>query len=317
MDNLGVITENEFVMTAKYICNFLEGTQEGMVIKIRRVMAIFIFIVYIALHTYLIAQMVRPFSGVTISIDQHQNFIVEHINKNGWVNNTDIKKGDIIKKIDGKELKGTGVQNTLKYADDLTVEHNDKVIRFMAPDKKVSDFLQELYIPGVFSILTLLLSVLIFQKKNATANFMLGFMMLASLSFLSSNATHRDFVADLILIFSFQLGALSFFCFVYSTFLEKGFIQKKPKVMLTINIILAILIILLNLYSLIIKELSGLFTDNLMLIYFSFNIVYSIGLLIYIYIKKRDSLHEPFLKWMLVIPTVAFVPFIFFMPFLI
>ncbi|MEC2078613.1 sensor histidine kinase, partial [Metabacillus fastidiosus] len=45
---------------------------------------------------------------------------------------------------------------------------------------------------------------------------------------------------------------------------------------------------------------------------FSIVIIYYICFLIYIYIKKKDSVHEPFLKWMAVIKIIAFSPFIFF-----
>ncbi|WP_338754923.1 sensor histidine kinase [Bacillus sp. FJAT-52991] len=283
-----------------------------MVIKNRKVMAIFIFTVYIALHIYLIIQIVQPFSGITISMDRHQNVIVEQIDKDGWVHDTNISKGDIVKKIEGKEVKGLDDQKRLEHAEDLTIEHNNKITRYTAPDIKFSNFLKELYMPEIFTILILLLSILIYQKHNSTANFLMSFLMMSSLSLLTSNVSgHKDVGASLILIFSFQLGVLSFFCFIYSTFLEKDLIRKKPSVILTINIIFGIFIILLNIYDLLIKDLPSLLTDNLMLVHFSLNIVYSIGFLIYLYIKKRDSSHEPFLKWMLVIPTIAFVPFIF------
>ena len=170
-----------------------------------------------------------------------------------------------------------------------------------------------MYIPVIFSLLTLLLSIFIYQKRSSTANYLIGFLMTASLSlFTSTESGHGDFGATLILAFSFPLGALFLVKFLSAICEEKGIIEKRPTTLLKIDTAFGMVVIILDLLNLVVENILSSLTANLMLVYFCLNIVYSIGLLIYLYIKKRDSHYEPFLKWMLFILLVAFGPFIVF-----
>ena len=288
-----------------------------MVLKKRLFIAILVLGIYITCHTYLIAVMSQPYSGITASIDTQQNYIINAINKNGWAHDLAVAPGDIIKKVDGQvpDVEKPLVQlQTILYAEELTIESHDTGVHYqVAATQKHPNILLEMYIPVIFSLLTLLLSIFIYQKRSSTANYLIGFLMTASLSlFTSTESGHGDLGARLILTFSFPLGALFLVKFLYGIFEKKGIIEKRPTTFLKIDTVSGMVVIILRLLSLLFESISSSLTADLMLVYFCLNIVYSIGLLIYLYIKKRDSHYEPFLKWMLFILLVAFGPFIVF-----
>lgn len=277
--------------------------------KKRPFLAISVLIVYIALHAYLLTAMSKPYSGITLSSDQQDNNIIDKIAKDGWANTTDISLGDLVVEVDGEKKFS---QQSVIHAKEITLQNDETVSSYTAPNINMSRLLQDIYIPGIFSVLTIILCIFIYQKHSKTANYLMGFLMGASLSFFTSTESGRgEIVATLVLTFSFQLGALFFTYFLHSLFYEKGIIHKKKSGLLLTNTIICFFIIFINLLDLVVPNIPAFLTSNLMLIYFSLNILFSIGFLIYEYIKNRHSLNEPFLKWMLVIQVVAFFPFIF------
>ncbi|MGG3805392.1 ATP-binding protein [Metabacillus fastidiosus] len=288
-----------------------------MILKKRKFIALIILGLYLALHTYLITVMSQPYSGVIISIDSDENIIVERIHNSGWAKHTNITKGDIIKEADGKTIgkqQNFFIQkHRILYAEKISIENNGKVLNYHAADPVGNtNSLLEVHIPWIFTILTLMLSIFIYQKNNSSANYLIGFLMAASLSLFTSRSSGRDdFGAEIILAFSFQLGALFLLYFLYSIFEEKGIIKRKAVTLLRIDTIFGITVITIKLLNLFFKNIFGSFPATLMLFYFCLNILYAVGFLIYMYIKKRDSHYEPFLKWMLLIKIIAFGPFIF------
>ncbi|MED4455322.1 sensor histidine kinase [Metabacillus fastidiosus] len=272
-----------------------------------------VLISFIFLHGYILMILEKPYSGISASLDSKGNYVITKISKVGWVSYTGIQTGDTLKEMNGEKLNSDSspTREAFSFAKELAIEKNGFLSYYKASGIKLKSSLYEIYIPVIFSILVLLLSIFIYQKHSLTANYLIGFLLATSLSYSSSAASGRgDFGAKLILVLLIQPGVLLFVYFLYSVFFDKQIIKERFPAFLKVTTLLTFVTIMINLYSLFFTAVHQV--SSVTLVSFIIIIIYSICFLIYTYIKKKDSVHEPFLKWMIVIKVIAFSPFIFF-----
>ncbi|MED4533755.1 sensor histidine kinase [Metabacillus fastidiosus] len=284
-----------------------------MNIKKSTVIFSLLLVIFIFLQGYLLMVLEKPYSGIRASLDSKGEYIITKISKVGWVAYTEIQTGDIIKEIDGKQMNShfSLTSEFFLFAKEMTVEKNGDIFHYKASDIKLKTPFYEMYIPAIFAILVLLLSIFIYQKHSLTANYLIGFLLATSLSYSSAGASGRgDFGGKLILVLSIQPGVMLFVYFLYSIFFDKQMIGKRFPFSLKVITFFTFITIGINMYSLFLTDIPQV--SSATLISFIALMIYSICFLVYTYVKKKDSVHEPFLKWMIIIKVIAFSPFIFF-----
>lgn len=271
---------------------------------------IIILALFVISHVYLISIMVTPYTGITTIEDKDGNQIIEKIHQDdGWTKNTTLSTGDIILEIDGKNKDYPNF--SAKYGEEIKVERNEEVKVFTMTQIQILDILQELLIPSIFSILTFLLSTIIYKKDNCVAYYLIVFLLSAAVSFFASSESGRgDLIANAIVSIGMSLGALFLTKFIYALFLEKKIIQREMSRVLQINTFLCLIVILVDLVNSKFNFIDTLITGDIILLYFCLNIVFVILFLSYVYITDRTSIHKVFLKWLIFINIGAFIPFI-------
>ena len=322
IQKVAVLAANQTVVSAIFFADFLAyppmGEGRNMLLQKRKWIALIIFGVYVALHAYLIQTKLQTYSGISPVSGENGGIQIKKImQSDGWGRFTDLAPGDVILKIDDEKVKKEAIfllRQKLLSAEKLTVIKDGQIREYRAADISFheNNMITEMFIPGFFSILVLLLSLIIYQKRTISAYYLIAFMMMAALALFASNGSGRGLLGPaLVFTLSFQAGALFIVCFLHSLFWEKRMIARKSSILLKLNILLCVAVIILNiLEDTFFPELPFFLADGLMLVYFILNVFNSIALIFYFYIKRRNTRHQPLLKWLLVIQMVAYGPFI-------
>lgn len=273
--------------------------------------SIIISSLFIISHIYLVSIMLNPYIGVTLQEDNEGNLSIQKINENdGWARNTNLLEGDILLEINGDKSISNG-NLPLEYGKEIKVLRDDGIQVFKSEENQILYIVGEFLIPIIFSILTFLLSIIIYKKGNRIAYYLSGFLLATALSFFaSSEAGHGHLIAKALVSISMLIGVLFLIKFIYALFLEKKILQKEAPKLIQVNTLICFTIIFADVLNLKLKYLSILLMGNILLLYFCINLICIILFLTYTYIIHRNSKHKTFLKWLIFINIFAFLPFI-------
>ncbi|MCM3790416.1 histidine kinase [Domibacillus indicus] len=191
------------------------------------------------------------------------------------------------------------------------VSHAYLMIKMAAEKQSFSSDMIELYIPGLFSLLSLILIAPIIGKQTTSARRFILFLLAVSLSlFASKESGEGDPVSVTILTVAFQLAALYFLLFVEAILKEKQLDLGSLSAWLSVFMWVTLLFIGFNVGNYFVSWVPSYVVNNSMLVHFSFSIFAALGIIAWQYNRTENTEHKSFLKWMMIVPAIAFVPFI-------
>ncbi|WP_050182343.1 sensor histidine kinase [Domibacillus robiginosus] len=191
------------------------------------------------------------------------------------------------------------------------VSHAYLVIKMAGEDQNFSADLVQLYIPGLFSLLSVILILPIIDRQTKSARRFILFLLTVSLSlFASKESGAGDPVAVSILTVAFQLAALYFLLFVQAILVEKQLDLRSVSLWLSIFTWGTLLFISFNIGNYFASWIASSIVNNAMLIHFSASIFAALGMIAWQYNHAQNLQHKSFLKWMMIVPAIAFAPFI-------
>ncbi|WP_046175841.1 sensor histidine kinase [Domibacillus indicus] len=172
--------------------------------------------------------------------------------------------------------------------------------------------LAQFYGPGLLSLLSIILVLALAQRKTKSARRFILFLLAVSLSlFASQKSGEGDPIAAVIFMIAFQLAALYFLLFVQSILLKKQLKLHSLSSWLNAYKYATFLFIALNIACYFTLWLPKYIMGSGMLVHFSFSVISALGIIGWQYAKKENVEHQGFLKWMMIVPAIAFIPFIF------
>lgn len=269
----------------------------------------------LVLTGYFIGIVVKyPLVGIEVAEKSNQ-WVVEKIYENGWASSQPIEEGDAIEFINGeKPEKHSTVErfNRIEMAKSIILsdENSKKEIFFISYNQLSMQYVIYLFIPLLFAVTTILLSIFLYQKKkkDQSASLLIYFLLAIGVSYLSASVSARGDVIGRFLNTITLSGSLILFVHFLKKYLLRFnlvFIKNKSLLILYILNFIIIFSMVINL----VFKLNFHF-ERVQLLFFLLLICCLLFHLIRFYLKNKNSEGDNVLKILWVTFFLAFSPFV-------
>ncbi|AXI01088.1 sensor histidine kinase [Sporosarcina sp. PTS2304] len=255
-----------------------------------------------------------PLVGMEVKSTDNR-WIVERIVENGWASSQSIEEGDIVELVDGEkpERHTTVVKfSRVEMADSITIIDQDSKRNTYAVTYKDSNgqYLIYLFLPLVFSITTIILSVFLYRRKkyDKTAVILIYFLLTIGVSYLSAPVSAKgDIIGRMLNTITLPGSLLLFAHFLKSYFGQFNLVFIKSKSVKRLYIV----------YSVIVLVTTGSFVQygineymlSIELLFFLSLLVYLLVHIMRFYFKYKNTEASNVLK--ILLPTLfsSLLPF--------
>jgi len=259
-----------------------------------------------------------PYIGISVEENEVGKWQISYVDHLGWAEQQGIKVGDTVSLINQNqpsEYFAVLQYGAIEQAETFVINKNGEMILHKVANSMTPQQVQyHIVIPTlVFVILFIFSCVLCFKKNNdMSAHILMLFFLAIGLSYLSAGASSRmDTLGLYINRITFSLIPVLFLEFINNYFRRYGlFLLHSRKLLFIFYLTNGFLLIVLA-----IVQISG---GNLLIIRYLFLAVFSIGILLCLYIlisryiRYRNTIHKPVFKIIIVGFTLAFFPFVAF-----
>src|SRR5699024_10849918 len=187
------------------------------------------------------------------------------------------------------------------------------VIVIVKHDYDLINLWNRLYLPLLFSAISFLFTYIInIQGGGKSSKYLIYFLLSGSTTFLASSESGlENIVAKILLSITLPLTAYFFRRFIFETLLNKRIIKRQEVMIGTFSLFALLLVIVLNtLREFVDNGIFDYFSRTVFILYFILHISLPMVKITQLLIKKNHA-QRTFLLWMLLVPMLAFSPFIF------
>ncbi|MEK3906715.1 sensor histidine kinase [Oceanobacillus sp. FSL W7-1309] len=169
-----------------------------------------------------------------------------------------------------------------------------------------------LFLPVFFSAITSILTYIIYTHSDKkSSQYLIYFLLAGSLSYFTSLVQSiENYVAIIVFSASFPLSSYYFNKFTTEILFNRRIIRRRQNKAERLNTYLLLAVICIDCFAIIFEGMLSI-SKIIFVIYFSVNISLPLFKIVYYLLVHKGQRERPFLIWMLVIPLVAFAPFIF------
>lgn len=253
-----------------------------------------------------------PIVGIEV-VEKNNEWFVEKIYEHGWATSETIAVGDKVKLINGKkteEHSTVWMFNRVEMVKTITIQDEQQKettypVSYQGLSKQQIIYL---FLPVFFILITLALSVLLYQKKNdQSATLLIYFLLALGLFYISAHVSSRGDVVGRIVNKATLPSLVILFMHFLTIYLQRfGLVflkSKSLKILYLIYIVTVITILLFN-FNGVTKLFDLVFVFLLLCFFFIHFMVF--------YIKNKNSEAKNILKILWVSLFLAFSPAIFF-----
>ncbi|MEK8198806.1 ATP-binding protein [Lysinibacillus sp. FSL M8-0134] len=268
---------------------------------------------YLILGIYLLyVTYSTPFLGIKLEEKNDQWLIIDPYYKE-WAEKQKIATGDIILDIDGKniaDLENITYNPVIRVAKELTLlKKNGETIHLqIAPFDIPEQLLYVLVLPGIFYLLSLIISIYLYYKQKNTSliNLLILFILTVSLAYVSIGASGRlNSVGTVVNRSSMLLCLIILIHFLRNYFLflnlKWGYIKN-----ITLLYSIPLIVVFLSILSIVYPSTNPLLSKITLLLFFILLIV-----ILSILGKGYILYKTPQLKLFLLSIIIPFLPFLF------
>ncbi|MBS3678766.1 hypothetical protein KGF86_00905 [Ornithinibacillus massiliensis] len=178
--------------------------------------------------------------------------------------------------------------------------------------QKYSNAWNMLFLPVAFSAITSILTYIIYiHSDKKTSKFLIYFLLAGSLSYFTSIVQSiENYLAIIVFSISFPLTSYFFNKFTTEILYNRRIIRREKNKLKKINLYFLVVVIGLDCFANIFEEMLDI-SKVALILYFFTNISLPLLKIIYFLLVSKGARERTFLIWLLVIPLVAFAPFIF------
>ncbi len=252
-----------------------------------------------------------PLIGIGLNkIDDE--WVVKSIHDTGWASTQPIEKGSIVQRIDGKKpdqhLTVT-LFNRIEKANSITL--SDHETYFVTRHDQKEQYFIYLWIPLLFTFVTLLLGILLFRKQvnNQSATVLFYFLLSLGLGYFSASISVRgDIIGKIINTISF-LGTVVLFLHFINSYFRKFTVTIVSDRSLKVLYGLIGVVLLTEIYSFFLPSLNNAVT-MMKLIVFLMLLSFAVYRLGKFYMTHKTTEKNPILNILLLTLVIAFGPFV-------
>ncbi|SHI44449.1 sensor histidine kinase [Desulfosporosinus lacus] len=257
-----------------------------------------------------------PYIGMSVEENEAGKWQISYVDHLGWAEQQGIKVGDTVSLINQNqpsEYFAVLQYGAIEQAETFVINKNGEMILHKVTNNMTPQQVQyHIVIPTlVFVILFIFSCVLCFKKNNdMSVHILILFFLAIGLSYLSAGASSRmDTLGLYINRITFSLIPVLFLEFINNYFRRYGLSLLHSRKLLFV-------FYLINGFLLIVLALVQIFGGNLLIIRHLYLAIFSIGVLLCLYIlisryiRYRNTIHKPVFKIIIVGFTLAFFPFV-------
>lgn len=268
---------------------------------------------------FLMVSIEHPYIGIMVKKAPQNTYKVSDVANIGLAKYYQVRPGDIILKVNGMDPGDSPIIQrflTVEQSKSIVIQNEEgiRTINFDNGQNLSKQFFLHVVFPGVVFLLNLLLSLLIFFKKKDyryTPVFILLFLWMGIL-YINGSASSRNDIFAVIMIMGMIFLPVLLLHFMYLYFKEYGLELFHKKILTSIYIFNAIVILTyLIMLGLVLGEYFY-WIREFVLIVFSTNLFIGILIMLRVYIRYRKTAYSPIfrlLSWGLFISFFPFVGF--------
>ena len=272
--------------------------------------------IILMLSYYLLSVTINiPYIGISVEKSELGQWQISDVDHLGWAEQQGIKVGDTVSSIN--EIQPSGYLTILQYsvieqAKTLVINRNGELIEHKVTNNPTPEQVQfDIVIPTLVFIILLIFSFFLYVNKynDKSALILVLFFLAIGLSYLSAGASSRmDILGIYINRITFSLIPVLFLEFLNDYFKRYGLSLFNRKILFPFYLSNGLLLVI-NLFF-------QIFRVSLSIVRYSFLAVFSISILLCLYIlisryiRYRKTIHKTVFKIILLGFTLAFFPFV-------
>lgn len=257
-----------------------------------------------------------PYIGVSVDENEAGKWQISYVDHLGWAKQQGIKVGDTVSLINQNqpsEYFAVLKYGVIEQAETIVINRNGELILHKVTNNMTPQQVQyHIVIPTLVFVILFVFSCVLYVKKSndMSAHILMLFFLTIGLSYLSAGASSRiDTPGIYVNRITFSLIPVLFLEFLNTYFYRYGLSFLNSR-----KILFALY--LTNGFLLVILAVSQIFGRNLWIIRHLFLVVFSIGILLCLYIlisryiRYRNTIRKPVFKIIIIGFTLSFFPFV-------
>ncbi|HEY8908980.1 MAG TPA: histidine kinase, partial [Desulfosporosinus sp.] len=256
-----------------------------------------------------------PYIGLSVEKNELGTWQISYVDHLGWAEQQGIKVGDTVSLIN--EIQPSGYLTVLQYgaieqAETIVVSRNGELVLHKVTNNMIPEQVQyHIVMPILVFIILFIFSIFLYIRKwnDKSALILILFFLVIGLSYLSAPASSRlDILGIYINRITFSLIPVLFLEFLNSYFKRCGFSLYNRKILFAFYLSNGLLLVINSFFQILGVSLS--------IIRYSFLAVFSISILLCLYIlisryiRYRNTIHKPVFKIIIVGFSLSFFPFV-------